>query len=116
MDSGDQALLRGDAPEESRKLLPFGCIKRGAEVVLVLPRDVSDLLERLAPRIGQVQRVRTTVARPVPALDQLALLQLVKQRDETTREGPKRLAQRLLAEAVGPVERPEDAGVRRLES
>ena len=81
----------------------------------MLPRDANDLLERLAPRVGQVQRVGAPVARTVSALDQSATLQLVEQHDEPAREGPERLAQRLLAEAVGPVERPEDAGVRRLE-
>ena len=78
MDAGSQALLLGDAPEVPRELLPFRFVERGAEIVLMLPRDADDLLQRLAPRVGQVQRVGAPVARPVPALDQPALFQLVE--------------------------------------
>ena len=44
----------------------------------MLLRDADDLLQRLAPRVGQVQRVGAPVARPVSSLDQPALPQLVE--------------------------------------
>ena len=93
--------MLGDAPEIPRELLPLRFVERGAKVILMLPSDANDLLQRLAPRVRQVQCVGAPVARSVPALDHPELFQLVEQRDEPAWEGAERLAQRLLAEAVG---------------
>jgi hypothetical protein len=56
MDAGSQALLLGNPPKIPRKLLLFRFVECGAEIILMLTRDANDLLQRLAPRVGQVQR------------------------------------------------------------
>ena len=67
---------------------------------------------RLEPRAGQVERIRPTIGRIVASLDQPAPLELVEQHHESAWEHAKLFAERLLAEAVGLPDHPQDARVR----
>ena len=81
----------------------------------MLTRDPPDLSQRIAPLLGQVQRIRATVGRAIPSLDEPALLELVEQRHEAAREHAEFFAERLLAEAVSLSEDPQNAHVRRFQ-
>lgn len=77
-----QPLLSGDLGEQLAQLLPLAAVERGAQIVLVLPRDAPELLELCLASGRQAQSVRAPVCRIGAALDQALFLQLVEQQHE----------------------------------
>src|SRR5262245_10425213 len=81
----------------------------------MLEPDAPDLLERRAPRFGQVERVGASVDRAVSPLEQPAVFQLVEQQHQAAWKHAELLTQGLLTEPVVLFDDAKDAGVRRCE-
>jgi hypothetical protein len=103
-----ETLLIRDPPKQRRELVTFRLIEGGADGILVLARNATDLLQDITPRPGQVQRVGATVAGAVPTLEDAASLERIEQRDKTAREYTELLAQFLLAQSIGLADHPQD--------
>ena len=67
MDAGRQVLLRRDSDEQARELGSFRAVQGGANVLLVFAADSFDFPQRLKPRLGQEERVRSPIGRVVTA-------------------------------------------------
>lgn len=113
MDPRQQSLLPHHPQEQRSQLIALHFAERGEQRVLMLARDVPDLIEHLPPLSGQVQSVRASVSRMVAPLDQAPVLELIEELDELARDDGESARERLLALSFGSRDRPQNAGMRR---
>ena len=83
---------------------------------LTLDGHLIDSHQGFPTRLRQIERMRASIGRAGPPLDEAEPAQVVNQAHEPTREDSQSLGQRLLAETVGLPDHPEDSHVRRLQA
>jgi hypothetical protein len=108
---GGEPLVRGDARQQIAELPPLLLVERGEERLPMLARHASDVGERRLAARREMQRIRAAVLRDGAPLQEIALLEVVDERDEARREDAEPLAERALREARREADEAQDAGV-----
>jgi hypothetical protein len=111
-----QSLPIGEPPQQQHERLPFGGIKFGNEVLLVLRRQLPGLAQGSTPLLGQVHGVRSAIARVGLTLSKTEPFEIIDDCHHGVAVRSNRVRDPLLSLSLVTLEEGQDPDVRRRES
>jgi hypothetical protein len=112
MDTRAKALLIGDAQEQLRQLRPLVVAQCRTQRGLMLARHAADGFERVPALGGEIQGVAPAIARVIATFDEPAMLEVIDQHHESTRQHAQFGAKRLLTQSLRGVDESQDPSMR----
>jgi hypothetical protein len=116
MDTGAKPLLIGNAPQQLGQLRSLVVAQCRTQRGLMLARHAADGFECVPTLGGEKQGVAPAIARVVATLDKPAMLEVIDQHHESTRQHAQFGAERLLTQSLRGVDESQDPRMRRDQS
>jgi plasmid stabilization system protein ParE len=111
MYTGTQSLIVGNPSQKRRELLAFFRAQCATQLVIVLARGSTNVVQCRVSTCRQMQRVRASVLGVAPTFDQPAFLQRVHETHETAWINPQTVGEVLLAEPLRVAKHPQNTRV-----